>query len=281
MFNAIGFLTTVNQLSRLIAPSLAGVLIAGLGVGSAYVLVVVSIALVILVTVPMALPRSALDERPEMSPRMIVEGFSFLWNSPILLGLILLDTALTFFGAFRPLMPIFAEEVLHAGPTGLGLLLAAPGAGAVAGAAIVLFLGDRGQRERWVLWATIVYGLLLVPFGESQWLGVSMALGFALGLLDAVGATTRQTMVQVLTPDPLRGRVTSIHQMFSMGAPSLGYVQIGITASVLGTGPALIVAGILVVVCAAAIGFWWRAVSDGSRAPGYPTPPQPRRPAQR
>lgn len=281
LFNAIGFLTTVNQVSRLVAPSLAGVLIAAFGVGSTYVLVVVSIGAVILVTVPMVLPKSALDERPEMSPRMIVEGFSFLWNNSVLMGLILLDTALTFFGAFRPLMPIFAEEVLHAGPTGLGLLLAAPGAGAVTGAAIVTLMGDRGQRERWVLWGTVLYGLLIVPFGQSQWLAVSMALGFALGLLDAVGATIRQTMVQVLTPDPLRGRVTSIHQMFSMGAPSLGYVQIGITASVLGAGPALVLAGVLVMLCAGAVGLWWRRSSGDIPAPGYPTRPPPPRPAPR
>jgi hypothetical protein len=138
-------------------------------------------------------------------------------------------------------------------------LLAAPGAGAVAGSVLVTLRGDSPHRERLVLWTTLLYGILIMPFGISQSLPLSLTLGFALGALDAFGATVRQTVVQVLTPDLLRGRVTSLHQMFSMGAPSLGYVQIGITASLIGAGPALAAAGALVIATAGAVAYWWRS----------------------
>ena len=273
LFNAVALQMTSNQLSRLIGPALAGVLISIIGLTTTYYAIAGSSLLVILFLLMMRTATGRPEGAPQVSMRMLLEGFQFLWQAPIIMGLIALDCALSFFGAFRTLLPIFAEEVLHVGAAGLGLLYAAPGVGAVAGAAFVMLLGNVNYKGRLVLITTAVYGLVCIPLGYSQWFLLSLALTAALGFLDCVGATVRQTTVQLLTPDALRGRVTSAHQAFSMGAPSLWYLQIGITASIFGAAASLALGGVSCLATVFVIAFWWRkrgAVMDGADAQYVP-----------
>lgn len=259
LFNAIGLQTTGNQMARLTGPALAGAAIAGWGLTTTYYLVAAS---AVLGLVLMALMGPIRQQRAGFSAlsvtAMAVDGMRFLFASPVILGLILLDGALNFFGAFRGVMPILADQVLGVGPEGLGLLLAAPGIGSVLGSLFITGLGQVAWRGRLVMGASIVYGLCCLPLAYSPWFPASLLLGGVLGFCDAIGATVRQTTVQVLTPDPLRGRVSSAHQVFTMGGPSLGYVQIGLVASVIGAQAALLVGGILSCIAVVAVGAWWR-----------------------
>jgi predicted MFS family arabinose efflux permease len=267
LFNAIGLQTTGNQMARLTGPALAGAAIAGWGLTTTYYLVAAS---AVLGLVLMALMGPIRQQRAGFSAlsvtSMAVDGMRFLFTSPVILGLILLDGALNFFGAFRGVMPILADQVLGVGPEGLGLLLAAPGIGSVLGSLFITGLGQVAWRGRLVMGASIVYGLCCLPLAYSPWFPASLLLGGVLGFCDAIGATVRQTTVQVLTPDQLRGRVSSAHQVFTMGGPSLGYVQIGLVANVIGAQAALLVGGILSCIAVVAVGAWWRAarVTDQS-----------------
>lgn len=128
----------------------------------------------------------------------------------------------------------------------------------MAGAALVVLLGNVRYKGALVLLTTAIYGLLCIPLGYSQLFILSLLITAGLGFTDSVGATVRQTTVQLLTPDELRGRVTSVHQAFSMGAPSLGYVQIGIMASLLGPAEALALGGVLCVLTVGLVALWWR-----------------------
>jgi len=267
LFNAIGLQTTGNQMARLTGPALAGAAIAGWGLSATYSLVAASALLGIVL---MALMGPISQQRAGFSAlsvtSMAVDGMRFLLSSPVILGLILLDGALNFFGAFRGVMPILADQVLSVGPEGLGLLLAAPGIGSVLGSLFITGLGQVAWRGRLVMIASVVYGLCCLPLAYSPWFPVSLLLGGVLGFCDAIGATVRQTTVQVLTPDPLRGRVSSAHQVFTMGGPSLGYVQIGLVASVIGAQAALLTGGVLSCIAVVAVAAWWRTVKVSEQA---------------
>jgi len=258
LFSAVSLQVASVQVTRLVGPSLAGVGIAALGLAATYHAITLSVVATVALLLVMRVPGRQERAAGGASPRAALEGLRFLLNTPLLIGLIALDTGITFFGAFRPLLPIVAEEVLQVGPAGLGALFAAPGLGAVVGSAAVVLMGERRRQGALVLAATLLYGLCVIPLGYSQWFLVSLALAGGLGLFDAFGATVRQTAVQLATPDVLRGRVTSVHQMFSMGAPSLGYVQIGIMAALIGEAAAMALGGALCLVTATGVLLWWR-----------------------
>jgi predicted MFS family arabinose efflux permease len=243
LFNAIGLQTTGNQMARLTGPALAGGAIATVGLSATYYLVAAS---ALLAVVLMLMMRPVDQHRVGFSAltvtAMALDGMRFLLASPVILGLILLDGALNFFGAFRGVMPILADQVLGVGPQGLGLLLAAPGVGSVLGSLFVTTLGQVAWRGRLVMGTSIIYGVCCLPLAYSPWFPVSLLLGGVLGFCDSIGATVRQTTVQVLTPDRLRG-------------------QIGLVASVIGAQAALLAGGILCCVAVLAVGVWWRSSS--------------------
>lgn len=260
LFNAIALQTTGNQLARLLGPALAGAAIGWFGLAATYAAIGVSA----LAVMGLMLGLRQTGQQPAGAGAlslagMAVEGMRFLLTRPVILGLLLLDGALNFFGAFRAVMPIFADQVLGVGPEGLGMLLAAPGIGAVAGSLGITAVGDVPWKARLVMGASLAYGVVCLPLGYSPWFVASLVAVAFLGFCDALGATVRQTTVQVLTPDALRGRVSSAHQVFSMGGPALGYVQIGVVASVIGPQAALLAGGALCCATVAAVAAWWRA----------------------
>ena len=258
LFSAVSLQIASTQATRLVGPSIAGVAIAVVGLPATYYAITASVVLAVVLLLAMRAPGVQERVAGGLSLRAAAEGLRFLLNTPLLMGLIALDTGITFFGAFRPLLPIVAEEMLHVGPVGLGMLFAAPGIGAVIGSGAVVLMGEGKRRGMLVLAGTLLYGLFVMPLGYSQSFLLSLLLAAGLGLFDAFGATVRQTSVQLATPDSLRGRVTSVHQMFSMGAPSLGYVQIGVVASLVGESAALALGGMLCLATAAVVMIWWR-----------------------
>jgi predicted MFS family arabinose efflux permease len=131
-------------------------------------------------------------------------------------------------------MPVFADDVLHVGPQGLGMLLAATGAGAVLGVLTVLNFTWVKHKGRVVLIALFCYGLALIGFGLSPIFALSLFFVALLGALDQVNVTFRNTVLLLITPDQLRGRIESIRMLFIVGAPALGAMQAGAIASLIG-----------------------------------------------
>lgn len=236
--NLIGF-----HLASVGGPALGGLLIAWLGVGTAYFVDAVSFLVVIAAVVVMR-------ARPELPPVTMgslaaaKEGLRFLRGSLILLGVMITDFLATFFGISTALMPIFADEVLDAGPRGLGLLLAAPAAGAVA-AAVVLGVARLPNRAGLgVLVSVIVYGLCVAGFGLSTSLWLSLLFLAGSGAADSVSMTLRHGMRNLLTPDQLRGRVASVQRTLAVGGPQLGEFKSGVGASLIGAGPIVALGGV-------------------------------------
>lgn len=242
LMNAITLNQVIQQGAQLVGPTLAGLIVASAGPATAYfvntALFIPSVATLAIMRLTNVTPTASRGFRLSA----VREGMSFVWSTPILVGLILLDTVATLFGSYRSLTPVLAKEVLHVGPAALGALFSAPALGAVAGTMVILTLGNVQRKGLMVLLSTFSYAGTVALYGVSQWLSVSLVLAGALGLLDSVGVSARQTTFQLLSPENMRGRTASIQQMFAMGAPSLGYVLAGTTASLI-TAPLTLVLG--------------------------------------
>jgi MFS family permease len=183
-------------------------------------------------------------------------GLRFVFTTPIMVSTMALDFFATFFSGSMSLLPIVADQVLHVGPEGYGWLVAAPAAGAVLGSFYTTFRPLPRRQGRVLLWAVAAYGAATITYGLSRsfWLTL-FALGLT-GLADLVSTVIRQTLRQLLTPDAMRGRMTSINMIFFMGGPQLGEMEAGLVASLfasaaLGVTVSVASGGLLTVAAAA------------------------------
>lgn len=176
-------------------------------------------------------------QRQAMNLKNLLVGFNFVFHNRIILGTITLDLFAVLLGGATALLPVFAKDILHVGPAGLGMLEAALPAGAIS---CSLFLAHRPPLERAgraLMWAVIVFGLATIAFGCSRWFWFSMAMLFVCGAADNISVIVRHTLVQILTPDEKRGRVSAVNSLFIGTSNELGGFESGSVAHLL--GPAL------------------------------------------
>jgi hypothetical protein len=174
----------------------------------------------------------------------LTEGLRFVWQTPILVWTLSLDFLATFFSSANALMPIFARDILHVGARGYGLLAAAEAVGALAAGACLAVGRPIVRQGRTVLWAVVLYGAATVVFGASKLFWLSwMALAFG-GVADSISTILRQTIRQLVTPNRLRGRMTSVNMIFFMGGPQLGEFEAGLVATWLGAPWSVITGGL-------------------------------------
>ncbi|HZU13769.1 MAG TPA: MFS transporter [Chloroflexota bacterium] len=246
--NALSLSTTAFEAGAVLGPSASGLIIAAHGVGSVYVIDVISYAAVL---VALLLMRSPVLEGavPRVSLGAAVEGLRFVVRTPIILQTMALDFVATFFGSATALLPIFAQTVLHVGSAGYGLLYAAPSAGAIVAGVILSFYAARIHAKGLViLLAITAYGASTVLFGVSHIFAISLLALAGTGAADTVSMILRQTIRQIATPDALRGRMTSVNMVFFMGGPQLGELEAGVVARALGAPASVIIGGVAVLV---------------------------------
>jgi MFS family permease len=162
-----------------------------------------------------------------------------------------LDFAATFFASATLLLPIFAKEILHVDARGYGFLAAAPAIGSVITALVMARLGSFSKQGRLVVASVAIFGIATAAFGISTMFWFSLLMLATTGASDTVSTVLRQTIRQLVTPNHLRGRMTSINMMFFMGGPQLGELEAGILASLIGTPLSVVVGGLGSVACAA------------------------------
>ena len=237
---------TWRQIATLSGPFIGGIVIATVGISISYFIDALSFFSVIgCLALMRARPAPTSGEKKESPLESVRSGFAFIRDNTAILGLMGMDTCVQFFGAYRSMMPVFARDILAVGPAGLGALLGVPAFGALAGSAIVLAVGNPQRKGRLIITVTLIYTAGLIGFALSRSLILSLAIGFFLGLVDAVGETLRDTLVQLITPDPMRGRVKSFDQVFMSAGTYLGHAQIGTAATFLGVPGALVMGGCL------------------------------------
>jgi MFS family permease len=231
--NAIGLHAMAWEIAAIAGPSLAGLLIAWRGVFPVYLLDGFSFAAVIAALLAMhhrAPPRTSVN----ISVGAMLDGLRFIARTPIILSTMVLDAVATFFAGSLLLLPVFADRLLHVGPRGLGLLYAAQPAGAAVAAGMLAARGTIYRQGAAVLWSIVIYGAAVAAFGISPWLPLSLLLLAVSGAADTVSMVVRQTLRQLLTPDELRGRMTSVNMIFFIGGPQLGEFEAGVVARAAG-----------------------------------------------
>jgi MFS family permease len=236
---------TWRQIATLSGPFIGGVVIAAVGISASYFIDALSFFSVILCLALMRARPVAPAKVMESPLESVRGGFEFIRDNSAILGLMGMDTCVQFFGAYRSMMPVFARDILGTGPTGLGALLGVPAFGALAGSGIVLAAGNPKQKGKLIIGVTLIYTAGLICFALSRSLALSLAIVFLLGLVDAVGETLRDTLVQLITPDHMRGRVKSFDQVFMSAGTYLGHAQIGTSATFFGVSGALVMGGCL------------------------------------
>lgn len=183
--------------------------------------------------------------RQLQSWKNLIAGVHFIRNHPILLGAISLDLFAVLFGGVVALLPIYAKDILHVGPTGLGLLRAAPAAGAALMAVLLAYYPLKRQVGRWLFGGVGIFAAATIGFGLSENFPLSLALLLTMGCADMISVYVRSHLVQLETPDDLRGRVNAVNMLFITTSNELGEFESGVTASWFGTVPATIIGGLL------------------------------------
>ena len=261
---ALSLNLSVFQAALIGGPALSGLLIAQAGSGTRglstiYLINALSFLAVIFALVTMR--TSGAPEPTEGKVQMsaaLAEGLRFVFTTPIMVWTMGLDFLATFFSGATSLLPIFADQVLHVGAKGYGILAAAPAIGALAGALYLSIRPLPDRQGRIFLWAVIAYGAATVVFGFSRSFWLTLAALAGVGLADAISTVIRQTIRQFVTPDRLRGRMTSINMIFFMGGPQLGELEAGLVASlfastVVGVTVSVVTGGVATILLTAAI----------------------------
>jgi len=251
--NAVSLNSSVSQGSHLIGPMLGGLSLALTSTGNAYLCNALFYLPAAIVIFFLHLPKTDEALREKFSLGSLLGGVKFLFSEPIILVLVMLDFIVAGVGCYRPLLPIFAKDILFVGPAGFGMLSSAPAIGGIIGTVTLLAFGDVKRKGLLVLWSFLAYALAIGVFAISTSFGLSLLLLGTLGLTNSLQAVMRQTTFHLLTPDHVRGRAFSVFNMFSQGANAVGATEVGFMAALLGAPGSLLfgsaVGGLLTVGC--------------------------------
>jgi MFS family permease len=262
--NAVSLGIVVFNSAMIVGPALAGVLLSIRGPALIYGINAASfIAVIIALLLMHASGRPRVEEQaPQISLTALREGLRFVWRTPIIVQTMTLDFIATFFASATALLPIFAAEILNVGARGLGLLAAAPGAGSIVTGLLMARLGVNRKQGKIVLGSVVIYGAATVAFGFSRWFWLSLLMLGITGAADTVSTVLRQTIRQLVTPNHLRGRMTSVNMIFFMGGPQLGEMEAGAVAALIGAALSVVTGGIGCLLAVAAASLWakelWR-----------------------
>jgi MFS family permease len=275
--NAVTWSSSGFQIAAVIGPAIGGLVIAIEHKAThAYIIdaFLTSVYLVMLLgirgdAVPRGEPANALKPRERMTIESLVAGMRFVRDTKVILAALTLDLFAVLFGGATALLPIFAKDILHVGPEGLGWLRAAPSVGALV---VMMTIAHRPpmQRTGWnLILAVAGFGIATVVFGLSRSFYLSMAMLLLLGGLDGISMIIRGTLVQLWTPDEMRGRVSAVNSVFIDMSNELGGFESGALAAAVGPVIAVVGGGIGTIVVVAGVAWAWPEL----RRLGAMTPP--------
>ena len=255
LMNAVSLTVSTGQTSQFIGPLFAGLAIAVFGMENAYLIIA-------LLHVPAAVGLGVLRtsgeplhfERPGLRESLF-GGISFVRSELIILGLLLLDFGVMSVGYYRHLLPIFAKDIFGMGPAGYGVLASSPAVGGLLGVGLLLIAREVKRKGLLALSGLLLFSLSLGFLAMAPWFWMAIVAVGALGFGNAVQVVTRRTVVQLLTPDRLQGRVLAMVTTFGQGGGAVGAMVVGFTASVFGApGAMLLGCGLATTLT---LGLWW------------------------
>lgn len=242
---ASAWMSSSFQIAAISGPAIAGLVYAGFGASIAWLLpagfMAVCVALIFTIkTEPML--RDAANRLPAV--QSIKEGWAFILNNPVLLSVMALDMFAVLFGGAVAMLPAFADKVLFIGPEGLGALRAAPAIGSVTMALILALNPMKIISAKRLLYAVAGFGFCMIGFGLSKIFILSVIFLALSGAFDSVSMVIRGTLMQLLTPDAMRGRVSSVNSMFIISSNEIGAFESGLAAKLIGLVPSVVMGGI-------------------------------------
>ena len=245
--NAASWSSSTWQLAAVVGPAFAGFSIAWVGINNSLAFVLVSVFLALLLTF-------LIKKKPILNPKIgepilnsLKEGLSFVFKTKSILVAITLDMIAVLFGGAIALLPIYAQDILNVGSQGFGILRAAPAVGAL----IIMFMSayipvtkNAGKK---LLAAIFCFGLSIIVFGISSIFYLSVFALLIYGITDGISMIIRQTILQLKTPDEVRGRVASVNSIFIGSSNEIGAFESGLTAKLMGTVPAVVFGGVMTI----------------------------------
>lgn len=251
--NAITWSTSTFEIATVAGPALGGFLVALIDIPSVYALGAV-LELMFLI----ALGRVTYFQEPQRVVirrkwRDLLAGVEFIWRKKVILGADCLDLFAVLLGGATALLPVYADQILHVGPIGFGWLRAAPSIGAFAMAMALAHRAPLARPGFTLLWAVVGFGAAIIVFGLSRLYWLSLIALFFTGAFDNISVVVRQSLVQLLTPDSLRGRVTSVNQIFIGSSNEIGALRAGLMAAMIGPVGAVVWGGVGTIIVAGAV----------------------------
>ncbi len=253
--NASAWSSSTWQVSAVIGPAIAGFTIGVIGVFGSMIMVVACVIIG-------ALALLNIERKPILNPKKgepmmqsLKEGISFVFKNKTILNAISLDMFAVLFGGAVALLPIFAQDILKVGSEGFGILRAAPAVGGLITMLVATSIPLNQQAGKKLLIAVFFFGLCIIGFGLSKNFWLSVILLFLSGVFDGISVVIRQTILQIYTPDNMRGRVSSVNSIFVGSSNELGAFESGFTSKIMGVVPAVVFGGIMTIGVVATMGF--------------------------
>jgi MFS family permease len=253
--NAATWSSSVWQISSVLGPAVAGFSITIIGVHGSmlFVLACSFLALIIL---------SQISKKPILNPKIgepimqsLKEGVKFVYNNKTILGAISLDMVAVLFGGAVALLPIYAQDILKVGPEGFGVLRAAPALGAFITMFISAYVPLNKNAGMKLLFSIFAFGICIIVFGISTLFWLSVIALFLSGVVDGISVVIRQTILQLKTPDHMRGRVSAVNSIFVGSSNELGAFESGLTAKLMGTVTSVVFGGTMTLIIVVFTGF--------------------------
>ncbi len=263
--NAIALNSSLIHAATIVGPALGGVMYL-LGPNVVYGMVAVTLALSVLLMLQVKLPPIHAPAGPA-TWHTVLEGLHFVRSRPIVLGAITLDLFAVLFGGATALLPAFARDVLDAGPAALGLLRTAPAVGATLVAVVLVARPVTQHVGRWLFSTVFVFGLATIVFGLSTSFGLSLFALAVLGGADEISVYIRHMLIQLETPDEIRGRVSAVNAVFIGASNELGEFESGVTAKLFGLVPAVVLGGVATLVVTGLCMRWFPSLRRIDRFP--------------
>ncbi len=242
--NAVVWNSSIFQCATILGPAIGGLLYALFrGPAAVYATALSAGIIAVLTTLRIQTQYQARPREP-FSVKTVFAGFQYIWTHKLILGSISLDLFAVLLGGAVALLPVYAKEILRTGPWGLGLLRAAPGIGAGVMALLLAYQPIRKRAGATMLWCVAGFGVFTVVFGFSRSLPLSLLSLFFVGAADMVSVVVRGVLIQIETPDQMRGRVNAVDMIFIGASNELGEFESGLAAQWLGAVPAVVLGGI-------------------------------------
>ena len=255
--NAVTWNNSVFQIGSVVGPAVSGLLVAYVGFPVVYLLDALCAFFFFLLVVLIRRSTQKREQTDESTWKSLIAGVRFVFRRKVILATITLDLFAVLLGGATALMPIFADQILHVGPVGLGWMRAAPAVGAFAMALVVAHFPPMRRAGKTLLWCVTGFGIATILFGLSKVFWLSLGVLFFVGAFDSVSVIIRGSIVQLITPDEMRGRVSSVNNIFIGTSNEFGALESGLTAALFGPVVSVVAGGIGTILVVLGVAWRW------------------------